>query len=123
MQEIARRLPNPEHVNAFLRMYWRIVDDPFYAEYIRAPLLQLEFWAAKGFLPGDCDDAATLAGALVVATGWPAFFMAIRLPRMPEFSHVFLRVPIMFGFLDIDPIVPAEHLPITGYAEALEVWI
>lgn len=90
--------------------------DPHDAELIRAPDRQLQELACRGYLVGDCDDAATLGAALLYSLGIPAQFVVIRMPWEEDFSHVFLRC----GSLDIDPIAPPELLPIRGYAEMLE---
>jgi hypothetical protein len=71
----------------------------------------------SGRFEGDCDDAATLAASVLTALGYPVLLVAVRMPTDPEFSHVFARVPFRPP-LDIDPIVPAEHLPIR-YGEAM----
>lgn len=79
----------------------------------------------QGRLAGDCDDAATLAAALLVSLQFPCSFIAIRLHGSDEFSHVWARTVSSDGaaFLDIDPIVPAYLMPIQNYAEAMEVLV
>jgi len=109
---LAQSLPDPYSLDAWLRRSWTIVPDPPEAEFIMSPALML----GCGWLAGDCDDAATLAGAVLIALGIRAVFMAIRTVSDQDFSHVFVRVP---GYgLDIDPIVPASQIPIR-YAEAM----
>lgn len=120
IRRLAESLGDPLGLENFLRQTWRFVPDPLFAEYIRAPGNQLAEFADKGYLQGDCDDAATLAAAVLAALNWPAEIMAIRLPGMPEFSHVFVRTVTAAGqVMDIDPIVPASQLPITNVAETL----
>jgi hypothetical protein len=120
---LASYLGTPAALDEFLRRYWRVVPDPLDAEFIRAPFLQLlQFIERAGrpggpYLEGDCDDAATLAGAILAAMGEPFTFVAIRLQGDLEFSHVWVRA----GALDIDPIVPAELLPLPPAAETLEL--
>jgi transglutaminase-like putative cysteine protease len=99
-------------LDAWLRRHWTIIADPPEAEFIMSPALML----GCGWLAGDCDDAATLTAAVLIALGIRAVFMAIRTARDTDFSHVFVRVPA-YG-LDIDPIVPASQIPIQ-YQEAM----
>lgn len=121
VRRLAHALASPAAVDAFLRESWRFVPDPE-DEYIQTPARQLDGWMAGGDLTGDCDDAATLAASLLLALDWPCSLIAIRMPGDFEYSHVFLRCPVSAaGTLDIDPIVPAASLPITGVAESMEV--
>ena len=119
VRQLAAQLGDPAGLDAFMRQYWRFVPDPLDAEYIRAPVNQLLEFSDKGYLQGDCDDAATLAASILAALNWPAAIVAIRLPGFPEFSHVFVRT--VNG--DIDPIVPASQLPIMNVAEKMEVYV
>lgn len=108
-------------MDLWFRDNWVVVPDPENAEYVREPAWLLRFSRQCGPLAGDCDDAATLAASILHALSWPCRFVAIRLPSEKEFSHVFLRCPTWAGDLDIDPIVPAHLLPITGIAEQMEL--
>jgi hypothetical protein len=119
VQQAADQLGGPWVVNDFLRATWRIVPDPFDVEFISSPVRQLALLSERGYLSGDCDDAATLAASILAAGGWPCVLVAIRLHGHTEFSHVFVRT----SELDIDPIVPPTAMPITNYAEKLEVFI
>lgn len=120
---LASSLGNSAAIDSYLRQWWVTVPDPENVEFISAPVRQLALAAEAGHLAGDCDDAATLAACLLSAIGWPCSLVAIRLHDSTEFSHVFARtVATPRGpSLDIDPIVPANMLPITNYAEAMEV--
>lgn len=109
---LALALNDPETLNSWLRWYWRIVPDPPDAEFIRSPAYILRC----GDIEGDCDDAATFAASILTAMGYPALLMAVRQSYETDFSHVFVRVPGLN--LDIDPIVPAELIPIR-YGEAM----
>jgi len=101
-------------LNDWMRDIWVVVPDPPEAEYILSPALMV----GCSFFAGDCDDAATLAGSILVAMGIRCQFVAVRVGRDEDFSHVFCRVLGTRPPLDIDPIVPAEHLPIR-YTEAM----
>jgi hypothetical protein len=113
VQALAVSLPDPYTLDNWLRRVWEIVPDPSFAEFVRSPAYMIR----SGRFEGDCDDAATLAASVLTALGYPVLLVAIRLLSEPEFSHVFARVPSRPP-LDIDPIVPTEHLPIR-YGEAM----
>lgn len=115
--QAADQLGTPDGVDRFLRSVWRIVPDPDFVEFVSSPVRQLSLYSERGYLSGDCDDAATLAACVLSACGWPCVLVAIRLHGYTEFSHVFTRS----AGIDIDPIVPANALPITNYAETLEI--
>lgn len=117
---LANQLGNPLVVNNYLRGLWHIVPDPEAAEFVRAPLYQIELAEENGYYLGDCDDAATLAGSLLAALNIPCSLIAIRMPADVEFSHVFLRCNVNGYPFDIDPIVPQEFLPIRGAVETME---
>ncbi len=94
-----------------------IRPDPPNIEYTVEPELQLCWADSRGFLVGDCDDAATLAAALLLVNRVPCWFVALRQDGEDEFSHVFCRTVDR----DIDPIAPAEMLPHRSYAEKIEL--
>lgn len=120
MSHLASQLPSPEDLNAYLRFHWVIVPDPVGLEFVRAPELQLQIAERSGGrLRGDCDDAATLAAAVLYEMGWPCYLVALRPPHSSEFAHVFCQVQGYNGKLDIDPIMPENELPIRGYAERM----
>ena len=119
VRQAADQLGSPAALDEFFRAAWRIVPDPDYVEFISSPVRQLALFSERGYLSGDCDDAATLAASILAAGGWPCVLVAIRLPGYSEFSHVFART----AEIDIDPIVPAAMLPITNFEETLEVTI
>ena len=111
VQFVSLGLVSPYALEEWIRRVWVIVDDPQTAEYVRAPAFLLQC----GRFEGDCDDAATLAASILHAQMIPSQFVAIRRAGEMDFSHVFVRVP---GYqLDIDPIVPREHMPISYQAE------
>lgn len=122
---IAQQLGTPPAIDSYLRSVWKWIPDPQEAEFIREPALQMESWAHTGHFFGDCDDAATLAAAMLAALDWPCRFVAIRFADSREFSHVFLRCSLLNYApgeeWDIDPTTSADRLPIVGYSEAMEV--
>lgn len=101
-----------------MRAFWRLERDPAGAEYVRSPDLELHTLVEQGHLVGDCDDAATLAAALLAALSWPVELVAVRIRGDVEYSHVFARPA---AWRDIDPIVPAEFLPIPDVDEEMRI--
>lgn len=104
---LASQLPSPKSVDEWIRHYWRIKPDPPGLEYIEAPDFQLCQFFNRGYLEGDCDDAATLAGSILAANAIPCWFVAVQFPQDREFSHVFCQTMDR----DIDPIAPVGVLP------------
>jgi hypothetical protein len=126
IRQAAEILGAPEAINGWLRACWQFEDDPPEYEFIRTPGLQLQEAATNnGILKGDCDDASVLAACLLAALDWPCALVAIRVKPEPDFSHVFVRTQAAGGAfeLDIDPIVPAALLPLTGDFEIMTVHI
>lgn len=123
MRSLAQSFPSPIEFDNFLRSCWLVVPDPDSCEYVRAPRYQAEFFYSEGRLEGDCDDAATLTASVLYCLGWPAMVRAIRMPAESDFSHVFC-CSVQDGLLiEIDPIVPVEHMPITGVAEVMSMLV
>lgn len=89
-----------------------MVPDPDAFEYVRAPQFQAERFLDLGILEGDCDDAATFSAGILCCLGWPCALVAIRRPNDEDFSHVFTIASQAGSTITIDPIVPAERLPI-----------
>lgn len=111
---------DPQSLEECIRALWRIVPDPDDCEYVRQPLRQfyVEFPSYKRFV-GDCDDAATFAGALCKALGYDCEFIATRPAHSAEYTHVFLRVYSGGQAIDIDPVTPSEFLPLRSHAEEM----
>lgn len=123
IRALAEELGNPVAIDSYIRETWKIVPDPPEYEYVQAPVFQFNLANQNGYFSGDCDDAATLAGCLLAAISYPSRFVAIRLPNESDYSHVFLRCFVNSQPLDIDPIVPANLLPIRGIAQTMEVHV
>lgn len=121
IQQLANELGTIENIDSFLRQTWRVIPDPDETEYVRAPQLQLEIFKQYQAFVGDCDDSATFAGALVLALGYAAAFVAIRMAGALEYSHVWLRAYGPGYVVDIDPVTPAGVLPILNYQESMVV--
>ncbi len=85
--------------------------DPHGVELLRTPDYLLSQAWGEGTARGDCDDVATLAAALVLASGNPARFQLISLgPGLP-LSHVFCEAHTMCrGWVELDVTRP-DQLP------------
>lgn len=112
VQTVAEALADPYMLDMWLRRNWHVVPDPPEAELVLSPATIIQC----GWYAGDCDDVATFAASLLRAMGVLSQLVAIRVGSDTDFTHVFCRVPAYR--LDIDPIVPAERIPIP-YTEAM----
>ncbi len=76
-----------QRVRTWVKSRMTLVDEA--VEMIARPEWMLE-QVGRTRLVGDCDDAAVLAAALVMALGIPVRFVAIATPEHPdEFMHVY----------------------------------
>lgn len=94
-------------LDAMLRRYWRKVDE--YTETLYTVDAQVRHLQQYGYMIGDCDDAAIVAGAVLLAIrdmghAMPVRFVAVRRSQDSEFSHVFTEA--FDGHYIIDPIAP-----------------
>jgi transglutaminase-like putative cysteine protease len=93
-------VPSLSEIEKFLRDHFVYQAESF--EIIRTPQFMLDEWLQRGWFSGDCDDVSTLAAALLICSGYPAKFVAIRYSHPSEFEHVFVESN---GYR-IDPTVP-----------------
>ena len=103
---------SPREIDALFRDAWRVVADPDEFEYVRAPKFQAERFLDTGILEGDCDDAAVFSAGILCCLGWPCSLISIRRPDDDVFTHVFTIAGQDDSLVTIDPIIPAERLPI-----------
>lgn len=69
---------------------FHFVKDPIGKELLEAPNYQLDQFDKRGQIEGDCDDASTLAAALLSSIGIPAKMVAVDIVGTPRgFDHVF----------------------------------
>lgn len=78
------------------------VRDPINAETIRDPVALL----AHPY--GDCDDQATLVGALAGSIGFPFRFVAIGTQYPGEFDHVFAEVKLGTVWVSVETTEPVS---------------
>lgn len=92
--------------------------DPKGVELLQQPLWMLQQISKRSQVSGDCDDAATLSGALLTAIGFTCWIEAVAFfsPRSP-FQHVYTLAQVGTGadgkpaIMDMDTTRPARNLP------------
>lgn len=72
-----------------LQEAYRFKADPLTAETVKTPDRQAREIHATGKAVGDCDDRATLAGALLKRLGLPAYFVLVSERQGVDFHHVY----------------------------------
>lgn len=76
-------------IDDFLSRCFRYINDPLGVELLRDPAFQAESIRERGYVQGDCDEAATLAASLGMANGIPARFRALAFyTKDAPFTHV-----------------------------------
>lgn len=75
-------------------------------EVLRTIPFMLDQIQDTGSTEGDCDDMATLAGALCLSRGILARYTAICSESPLEYDHVFCEARIGTNWIPIDPTVP-----------------
>lgn len=81
-------------IKNWLGRVWRFVDDPVDRDLFVTPERALAEYDAGGIVTGDCDEAATLGGALGFAVGMHVELTALGFPSADpdedgRFAHVF----------------------------------
>lgn len=79
-------------IRAWLARVWRYVDDPLTREHLEAPAVLLQRMQTLAYIPGDCDEVATLAAALGKAVGLQPYFTVLAFAdgtSTPPYAHVF----------------------------------
>lgn len=98
----------------------RYVPDPRGAEAITLPEFHLARIAERGITHGDCDDAATLVGALAVSVGMVVRLVAASYSPTRRLSHVWAEAFDGVDWVDLDPFrserfdAPASRLIVVG---------
>jgi transglutaminase-like putative cysteine protease len=87
------------------RTKWQ--PDPHGEEYLVPPAVMLARIAQGRAAPGDCDDVAALAGALLKAAGIPTRLTAIAFAPSRVYRHVFAEAsPGPGRWVDLDTTRP-----------------
>lgn len=88
---------------AFLRDRLRFVPDPVGVEAIATPSFHLLAIGKDGVSAGDCDDAATLAGALARAVGAPVRLALASFRPDGRYHHTWAEGLANGAWIQIDP--------------------
>ena len=91
-----------------VRRRMRYTRDPLGTETVKAPWVVIDSSDLHGPEPMDCDDAATVASAMLGAVGIPTKFIVVAADarRPDDYSHVYLAALTSRNtWLPIDPIV------------------
>lgn len=99
-------------IREWMQRHYRFVRDPVGVELLRDPEYQLGQWMQRGYIAGDCDDAAVLGAALGKAVGLVASFYAVGFSPRGPLVHVYtvLTPPNQRGIgsgVDLDVTRPA----------------
>jgi transglutaminase-like putative cysteine protease len=89
-------------IQRWTRSNIRYTRDPYTAETLKTPHALLES------PQGDCDDQATLIGALALSIGFPVRFVAIGTVEPGVFDHVFCEVKLGTLWLSVESTEPVD---------------
>jgi hypothetical protein len=116
-------VPSLAEIEPLLRSVWCF--EPEADETLRTIAEQVRNFETRGFLVGDCDDAAIVAAAAALVAGAsPVRFVAIRWKAEPEFSHVFTEARGLGwneNWIRMDPTAPPDAY--YAGAERMEVYV
>lgn len=89
-------------IQHWVRNNIRYTRDPVTAEMLKDPI---ELLANPS---GDCDDQATLVGALAMSIGFPVRFVAIGLYTPGAFDHVYAEVKLGTVWVSVETTEPVS---------------
>jgi hypothetical protein len=110
----------------YVAAHLRFIRDPVGVENVTSPLTLMRQLRDDGaaWTLGDCDDAATLAAALVMSVGYPAQFVALAFrtpecdpgipctPQNAPYAHVYTRALIEpTTWYQFDTTRPFQNIP------------
>lgn len=90
-----RQADQARAIRSFVSTRLRFVRDPRFMELLGDPTHHLVEIDRRGFVHGDCDDAATLAGALALSIGIPVRLEAVAFGVGAPYSHVYAVADVM----------------------------
>ena len=102
-----------ENIERFLQLGFIFRHDPTNMELLHAPQVLLAQWEQRGYMVGDCDDAAILAAALARASGLRVRFRVAGWHADGPLTHVYAVLQIgahEWMALDVThlPTIPAQ---------------
>jgi hypothetical protein len=103
-------------IRAWLAGVWKFVDDPYHREHLRTPVQLIDDYHRLGYIPGDCDEAATLGAALGKAVGLRAMFAVLAFEVGGNGADIFSHVYTVLltdddKAIDLDVTRPAGPVP------------
>lgn len=84
-------------IRTFVAGRLRFVRDPRGLELLGDPRYHIAEIRRSGYVQGDCDDAATLSGALAMAVGLPVRLVALGYTPAGPYTHVYTLVDVFDG--------------------------
>lgn len=101
----------------------RFAYDPPTIELVHSPEAQVRIYREKGFIVGDCDDAAVLAAGLGFAIGCGARLVAVSFLDNPTaFRHVWAEIAPPTGpgeWIECDVTRRFQNIPVDRIAQVL----
>lgn len=113
-------------IRTWLTRVWRFVDDPLDRELLQSPDKLLSDYARLGYIPGDCDEAAILGGALGKAVGLTVTLTTLAFPsddaQGDRYQHVFASLLTDDGReVSLDVTRPRGPVPMVTRSYTVEV--
>lgn len=109
-------------IRSWLGRVWRFVDDPTDTELLRDPEQLLRDYFVRGYIAGDCDEAAVLGAAMGKAIGLGATFTVFAFAGDATFSHVFASLLLSSGqIISLDVTKPTGSVPSPSRELTVEV--
>lgn len=115
------------HIRRWVLAHFKFLKDPAGLELLYGPVHMLHEIQRYGAAQGDCDEAATLTSALLLAVGIPAKFVAAGFSANGPFTHVYaLGYPLVNGgrqAVEMDITRPASIPNLPSFQRKLVVTV
>lgn len=111
-----RRVPfmfrTARELRRWLALHTYFLEDPEGVELVRDPTRMLAEIEQRGESGGDCDDVATLAAALGLASGFGVRLVLAGLAPTGPFAHVYaeVREPAGPSWTELDTVAEAQGI-------------
>jgi transglutaminase-like putative cysteine protease len=100
-----------KRIGEFMREYLRFIPDPVGVEAITTPETHLVTIDREGVSAGDCDDAATLGGALARAVGCPVRIVLASFWPNKQLHHTWSDGLARDRWIEMDPFRSERSAP------------
>jgi hypothetical protein len=113
-----------EAIRAWCARTVRFAHDPPDRELVHSPEAQLRQFEAVGYIVGDCDDAAVLAGGLALSIGCRVRLVAVAFLDNPDaYRHVWAEIAPPTGpdgeWIECDVTRQFQQVPVAFIARVL----